>query len=164
MMLLEPQPQMCRPPVVGNGIVRRGTYVGVAISRPYLGFRATPHLALIAFLTGKAVLSGIDARKGGERPRPCENAKVLGFRVSLYPSRVATRPIRGDLKGRHLRRLREQRVFTRPRPGRDIRSYRCSDAQRSVSHQESVTPVRDDERSRRRRSCDVLGSRGMPDA
>jgi hypothetical protein len=32
--------------------------------------------------------------------RPCENAKVLSFRVSLYPSRVATKPIQRDLTGR----------------------------------------------------------------
>lgn len=36
--------------------------------------------------------------------------------MSLLPSRVVTRPIRGDLKGRLLRRLRKRRVFTRPRP------------------------------------------------
>jgi hypothetical protein len=53
------------------------------------------------------------------RPSPCENAKVLGFRESLYPSRVANRPIRGDLKGRLLRRCHTERVFTRPRSTAD---------------------------------------------
>jgi hypothetical protein len=30
---------------------------------------------------------------------PCENAKALGFRVSLYPSQGTTKPIQRDLKG-----------------------------------------------------------------
>jgi hypothetical protein len=58
---------------------------------------------------------------GGVHIRPCENAKVLGFRVSLDPSRVATKPIQCDLKGRFFRRPHEARVFTRPRPVSVIR-------------------------------------------
>jgi hypothetical protein len=57
-------------------------------------------------------------RRGGgrDRPRVCENAKVLGFRVSLYPSRVAAKPIRRDLKGRFFRTPLSACVFTHPRP------------------------------------------------
>ena len=33
-------------------------------------------------------------------PRLCENAKLAGFRVSLYASRTAAKPIQRDLKGR----------------------------------------------------------------
>jgi hypothetical protein len=63
----------------------------------------------------KRVPASAIVTSSGLRPRwPCENTKVLGFRVSLYPSRVATSPLRGDLKGRLLRRLQSERVFTRP--------------------------------------------------
>jgi hypothetical protein len=71
------------------------------------------------------------------RPRPCENTKALGFLVSLYPSRVATSPLRGDLKGRLLRRLQAERVFTRPRPTTVARTphaaMTASRVQRSLS-------------------------------
>ena len=50
------------------------------------------------------------------RPSLCENAKVPGFRVSLYPSRVAARPIRRDLKGRFSRTPHSACVFTQARP------------------------------------------------
>lgn len=56
-------------------------------------------------------------RWGCFRPRPCENVKLLGFRVSLYPSRGTAKPIRRDLKGRFFRAPRSAYVFTRPRPG-----------------------------------------------
>ncbi|WP_207634011.1 hypothetical protein, partial [Paraburkholderia hospita] len=39
-------------------------------------------------------LSSID----GSRPKVCENAKSPGFRVSLHPSRVVTKPTQRDLK------------------------------------------------------------------
>jgi hypothetical protein len=42
---------------------------------------------------------------------PCENAKVLGFRVRLYPSRVATKPIQLPLKG-HKPQHKEQKRRT----------------------------------------------------
>ena len=32
--------------------------------------------------------------------RPCENPKLLGFRVSLFPSRGVAKPMQRDLKGR----------------------------------------------------------------
>jgi len=38
-----------------------------------------------------------------ERPlwvEPCENPKLLGFRVSLFPSRGVAKPMQRDLKGR----------------------------------------------------------------
>ena len=58
---------------------------------------------------------------GGSGSRLCENAKVLGFRVSLYPSQVATRSIRRDLKGRLFRAPHSVRVFTQPRSISDVR-------------------------------------------
>ena len=36
------------------------------------------------------------------RPRPCENADLLGFRVLLYPSRAATKPIQRSEGSRFL--------------------------------------------------------------
>jgi hypothetical protein len=87
-----------------------------------------------------ADVAGLDSERGapvplagysGERPVPavrlrpatvssgsslCENAKVLGFPVSLYPSRVAGSPIPRDLKGRFFRTTHSACVFTQPRP------------------------------------------------
>ncbi len=51
------------------------------------------------------------------RPRPCENSKRAGFRVSLYPSRTASKSVRGDLVNRVRRFARSKWVFTQPRPG-----------------------------------------------
>ena len=42
----------------------------------------------------------IESERDRNWPRPCETAKVLGFRVSLYPSQRAAKPIQRDLKGR----------------------------------------------------------------
>ena len=47
--------------------------------------------------------------------RLCENAKVLGFQVSLYPSLVTAKPIQRDLEGRFFREPHSARVFTQPR-------------------------------------------------
>lgn len=57
--------------------------------------------------------------KGRDRSRLCENAKLSGFWMSLYPSRAATKPIQRDLKGRVSAATRPARVFTQPRPIRD---------------------------------------------
>jgi hypothetical protein len=66
-------------------------------------------------------------------PRPCENVKVLGFRVSLYPSQVATKPIQRDLKGRFFRRPHSARVFTRPRSRSDANVARWRKGPNSIS-------------------------------
>lgn len=60
----------------------------------------------------------------GSRPRSCENSKLASFRVSLYPSRTASKPIRGDLASRVRWLARSGRVFTRPRPTSDNRDFR----------------------------------------
>lgn len=51
----------------------------------------------------------------GNGSRLCENSKPSGFRVSLYPSRTASKPVRGDLASRVCRPVRSARVFTQPR-------------------------------------------------
>ena len=56
--------------------------------------------------------------------RPCENAKVLGFRVSLYPSRVAAKPIGCDLKGGFFGTWHSACVFTQPRSA--LAAYPCA--------------------------------------
>ena len=61
------------------------------------------------------------SKPGGVHIRPCENAKVLGFRVSLYPSRVVAKPIRRDLKGRFSTTPRSACVFTQPAGCRQTR-------------------------------------------
>ena len=60
--------------------------------------------------------------RGSYPPRLCQNAKFLGFRVSLYPSRSATRPVPSILAGRLLRWPAPAHVFTQPRPQRDNHS------------------------------------------
>jgi len=62
------------------------------------------------------------------RPSLCENEKVPGFRVSLYPSRVAARPIRRDLKSRFSKTPHSACVFTQPRPTTVIESGTASTA------------------------------------
>jgi hypothetical protein len=59
----------------------------------------------------------LSVRFGGpweDHIRPCENTKALGFGGSLYPSQVAAKPIRRDLKGRFFRTSHSACVFTRP--------------------------------------------------
>src|SRR6266702_3185239 len=77
-----------------------------------LNVRATTHLN-DGFLaepcpSSRARVSFKVARRASDcsRPRPCENAKALGFRVSLYPSQGTTKPIQRDLKG-----VGQSRVF-----------------------------------------------------
>lgn len=62
---------------------------------------------------------------GGDRPRPCQNAKLPVFRVPLYPSRSAARPIQSILAGRFLHWPAPAHVFTQPRPRGDIRCDRA---------------------------------------
>lgn len=55
------------------------------------------------------------AAPGGWRPRPCQNSKSPVFRVPLYPSRRAARPIQSILAGRLLHWPAPAHVFTQPR-------------------------------------------------
>ena len=47
-------------------------------------------------------------------PRLCQNSKLPGFRVSLYPSRRAAKPIQSVLIGRLSRSMSKSHVLTQP--------------------------------------------------
>jgi len=55
------------------------------------------------------------ARSVPSWPRLCQNSKLPGFRVSLYPSRRAAKPIQSVLIGRLSRSMSKSHVLTQPR-------------------------------------------------
>ncbi|CAJ7135299.1 Uncharacterised protein [Burkholderia pseudomallei] len=63
----------------------------------------------------------VDSNNGRFWPRRRENAKLLGFRVSLQPSRANAQPTRRDLNGQLFRLERSACIFTRPRPHSAVR-------------------------------------------
>ena len=91
----------------GSGQIRVAISAWVRIVRPS-GLSSSEPIFANSLKLGQSQPRPGAIGSGGYRPSLCENAKLLRFRVSLYTSQAATKPIQVDLKGRVFRLKRSQ--------------------------------------------------------